>query len=114
MSARTIVQINATDERMSDIAERFPSLRGVPGVRPWMPIRLAQWAVGGHSHGEVVTARFVLAVWNGCSEWPWDKAYRVCKTKLAPFDLFEARAIWDDAHLAAFRAWLASDWRFVP
>jgi len=115
-----------TEERMSVIAERFPSLQRAAGVRPWNAQKLAQWAVSGHSHGEVLAARFVLNVWNGAGYWPWDDekdpplgTWTDDDGKLRPvllhaFDLFEAKGTWDEAHQRAFAAWVAEDWRFCP
>lgn len=98
-------------ERMSEIAERFPSLRGRPGVRPWDAITLARWIVSGVSHGEQLAGRFMLGVWNGGDEWPWVGLKRL---SIKPFDLFEAKACWDEAHQRAFAVYVAIDWEFCP
>lgn len=108
-NVRTMPQANPSHERMSKLAERFPSLRGAMGVRPWRAAHLALWATSGRSHGEAVAARFVLHVWNGDTEWPWGNT-----GGLRPFDLFEARNVWDADHERAFRDWVAEDWRFFP
>lgn len=82
-------------ERAARLAESFPSLRGVPGARPFCADQL-DGALPGRSHGEQCAARFVLYVWNPLWEW-----------RCGRFDLAEAITTWDAAHLAAFQAWAA-------
>ena len=84
--------------RMTNLARTFPSLQGAPGVRPWNPEELDRWATSVASHGERVTASFLLAVWTG-SEWPG-----------SPFDLMEALRVWDPPHREAFLAWASDPW----
>ncbi len=55
--------------KMTAFARRFPSLRSAPGVDPWQPGDLDEWAAGPASHGEQHTARFLLAVWDQDAEW---------------------------------------------
>lgn len=75
-------------------------MKGAPGIRPWEALRLDGWAATRQpSHGEVVTAQFVLAVWNPDEVW-----------KCGRFDLMEALAVWDLAHRAAFLNWAANPW----
>ena len=65
------------DNRNSDpatairiLAQSFPCLWNAPGVRPWEPLEFDGWASsGGPSHGEVCTARFLLAVWDPNNDW---------------------------------------------
>lgn len=79
------------DERMSRLAESFPTLEGQPGVRPWDPTRFADQEDQGSGHRAAV--QFVLHVWNTAN----------------PFDI-EAFASWDSAHRAAFVAWAKDPW----
>lgn len=86
--------------RMTLLAESFPSMRNAPGIDPFNPDKLDRWAsVGGASHGEKLTARFLLAVWNPGHEWA-----------AGPFDLMEALRAWDSNHHRAFLDWAARPW----
>jgi len=95
-------------ERFQGIASSFPALRGVPGVEPWHPIVLLRWICdGGHSHGEVLAARFLLGVWNTSTDW-----VELAEELASPypdaakrFDVFEAFQTWDEGQRAAFVAW---------
>jgi len=66
-------------EKMTDLAKSFPCLRGAPGVSPGEPTELNRWACGPASHGERVTVRFLLAVWDSSVDW-----------EAGRFDLMEA------------------------
>ena len=58
-------------EKMTALCNRFPSLRGAEGVKPWDATALALWVVShGHSSSVIHSARFVLNVWNSHSDWP--------------------------------------------
>lgn len=78
-------------ERMSALAERFPSLRDHPGVRPFEPealeerLRARPWP----DAQQRAAIRFVLAV--------YDSRH--------PFDPVRALSVWDVAHREAFIAW---------
>jgi hypothetical protein len=87
------------ETKMSNFAMSFPSLRGAPGVKLWDAKTLDRWAKAGPSHGERVTARFVLAVWNSDTDWECGK-----------FDLMEALSVWDAKHHTAFLAWVREPW----
>jgi len=101
-------------ERMSCIAERFPSLRRAPGVRPWDALKLARLVENGCSHGEALAVRFVLGIWSG-PNWPWNDTKRSgLKVAIARFDIFEAQGVWDSAHVQAFKTWAAKDFAFCP
>lgn len=94
--------------RMSAIAERFPSLRGVAGVRPFDVVLLLT-SYRGTSHGQQCAIRFLLGLWNA--------GYWVGRRRRGgppPFDLHEARSVWDAEHVEAFRAFVAQDWGFWP
>ena len=85
-------------EWMLALARTFPSHAR---LEAWNPEKVNQRAMRGASHGEKVTARFLLSVWN---QWETHEIGR--------FDLFEALQVWDPEHLAAFRAWMADPIRF--
>ncbi len=83
---------------MSALAESFPSLRVMAGVRPFMPKLIDQQL----SHlticePELHAGRLVLSVWS--CEHPW---------KAGRFDLFEALLWWDAEHRASFLRWVQS------
>jgi hypothetical protein len=88
-----------TRDRMTELALRFPSMRGAPGVNPWDPEKLVYWGAGGASSGERRTARFLLTVWNRYAEW-----------EIGRFDIFEALNVWDLPHREAFLLWAADPW----
>ena len=105
---------------MRDLARTFPSMRErIPGIDPWDPCAPDAWAYGPTSHGELYTARFLLAVWHGRSgiigrprRTKDDRlsfpvvSYFLC----GPFDVVDALSTWDAAHRAAFLAWAKDPW----
>lgn len=84
---------------MTAFARTFPSMRNASGVDPWRAEVLDAWAKGPASHGERVTARFLLSVWGPVVAW-----------KLDPFDVMEALQIWDPSHRGALLRWAADPW----
>ena len=86
-------------ERMTELAESFPCLRGARGVDPFEPKELNRWATGPASHGERVTASFILAIWDSSTEW-----------EAGRFDLMEALNVWPHDHRAAFLKWASEPW----
>jgi hypothetical protein len=86
-------------EKMTVFAETFPSVRNAFGIHPFDADEFNRWAQGPVSHGERVTARFLLAVWDPVIEWEAGK-----------FDLMEALRIWDPPHREAFLAWASDPW----
>jgi hypothetical protein len=87
-------------KRIEDLALTFPSLKGKPGVRPWDANTVDDWTSGEEaSHGERITGRFILAVYNPNFAW-----------RSGRFDLMEALAVWDEAHYRAFLAWVVEPW----
>ena len=84
---------------MTGLARTFPCLRGAPGVSPWEPAELDRWAAGPASHGERVTARFMLAVWDAATDW-----------EAGRFDLMEALHVWSPSHREAFLEWASDPW----
>ena len=88
-------------ERMSRLAESFPSLRNCPGTRPWDPVALDGWAASGRAAGSgLYAAQFVLSVWFA----------KHSMAKAGPFNLSEALRVWDLTHRSAFAAWAADPW----
>jgi len=94
--------VTAHLQRMTALAESFPTLRGAPGVAPWKPDRLDRWAAGPTpGSGAKHAARFVLAVANLHRSW-----------RAGPFDAIGAVCAWDHAHRIAFQRWVANP--FTP
>ena len=86
-------------DKMTELAETFPCLRGAPGVSPWAPAELGRWAAGPASHGERATANFVLAVWDGSAG-----------SEAGGFDLMEALRVWPPDHRGPFLKWASDPW----
>jgi hypothetical protein len=86
-------------EVMTKLATSFPCLKKAPGVSPFQPEHLDRWAVSVASHGERVTASFILAVWDSSTEW-----------KAGRFDLMEALRAWPPSHRDSFLMWAANPW----
>jgi hypothetical protein len=84
---------------MTKLARGFPCLKNAPGVDPFVPEALSRWAAGPTSHGERITAQFLLAVWDPSYEWGAGK-----------FDLMEALRIWPPSHREPFLRWAANPW----
>lgn len=90
--------------RMTRLARTFPCMRRKSGVMEdltwWNAETVDAWAAsGGASHGERITAQFLLAVWNPDGDWESGK-----------FDLMEALPLWDDGHREAFLTWAKAPW----
>jgi hypothetical protein len=85
--------------RMTAFAQTFPSMRYASGIEPWDALQLDAWGNGLRSHGERVTAQFLLAVWDPSTDW-----------KRGRFDLMEALRIWDAQHHKAFLKWAVDPW----
>lgn len=89
-----------TGQRMTRLAETFPTLRGKPGVDPWEPAKLRSLVMSGKlGHGAVCAAQFVLELWS-----------RPNTPEGVGFNVYEALGIWDPAHRAAFAAWAQEPW----
>ena len=85
--------------RMKKLARTFPSLcRVFDDLHPWDADKLERWARKA-SHGEQVSAQFILAVWDPSHEWQCGR-----------FDAMEALRVWDEEHRAAFLSWAANPW----
>ncbi len=92
-------------EQMSQLAESFPTLQGVPGVRPWQPTKLArQLGSPARTHASAQAILFVLSVWNPKFEGGGVDLHKT------PFDLHSALMSWDSRHLAAFHEWVLEPW----
>ena len=90
----------AHETKMSLLTRTFPSVAMAAGVEPWAANLLDQWAAETPvSHGELLTARFLLAVWDPAMLW-----------RCGPFELMEALRVWDDRHRAAFLTWARDPW----
>lgn len=90
----------APEHRIRRLAYSFPSLRKFyGGVQPWNANTLNDWASGAVSHGEAVSARFLLAVWD--PNHPWTAGH---------FDVMEALRVWDFEHHKAFLDWASDPW----
>ena len=58
------------EDVMSRLAGRFSALKGAPGIDPWDPQALDEWAASGaRGAGARVVVRFLLAVWNGSEDY---------------------------------------------
>lgn len=85
---------------MARLTRTFPSTKKAAGVDPWSADALDRWAADTPlSPGELVTARFLLAVWDPGYPW-W----------CGRFDLMEALRVWDESHHTAFLAWARHPW----
>ncbi len=74
------------------IAVRFPSLNDAPGVMPWSPNELDEWAAGlGRDKQAVHAARYILGKWNPSFDWECGK-----------FDPRSALESWDRSHRMIF------------
>lgn len=61
---------DAGPESMTRLCGLFPSLRGVPGTRPWNAIELLEWLCGpAPGSGAHWAGLFVLGVWNPGTDW---------------------------------------------
>ena len=92
------------ENQLAELARTFPSMDRCPAIMQRLPPfdanMLDGWAAsGGPSHGERVTAQFLLAVWDPDQEW-----------KSGRFNLMEALRVWDERHREAFLKWASSPW----
>ena len=88
------------DDRMTALAESFPTLLDVPGVRPWSASTLCDWACSGEPvAAALAAARFVLSVWDSERDW-----------RCGSFHAAQSAGAWDKEHRAAFGAWVAHPW----
>ena len=91
---------------MSLLATAFPCMVNHSMITPFDALEVAAWVRGGVSHGESVTGRFLLYVWNRHTALEGTAgAFQV-----PPFDFDEALGVWDPGSLTAFAAWAESPW----
>lgn len=82
------------------LAESFHVLADAPGIRPWSPIALDNWAnhpIRGDASR--YAAQFVLSVWDYTMNW-----------KCGRFDMTKALRKWDAANMTAWKRWAANPW----
>ena len=88
------------EAKMAALARTFPSVADAPGVPLWDANNFDRWAAETPvSHGELLAAQFLLAVWD--PEHPW---------RCGPFNLMESLRVWDEVHTAAFLGWVRDPW----
>ena len=96
--ASVVRQLNATERRMMDLVDTFPTLRGA--LTTWDPAALDAWAMGpAATDGGYYAAQFVLSVWNPDGDW-----------RCGAFNVSKAFRVWDGAHRSAMRAWAQKPW----
>ncbi len=110
--------------RMTELALSFPALETADGVEPFDQIALDEWARSAASHGGMLAAQFVLAVFHGRAghvgkprktperdEWHGKYRFNVdTHWRCGIFDIVDALGTWDHAHRAAFVAWAREPW----
>jgi len=104
---RIVTTIDAeTSEQLSALAEKFPSLRGVPGVRPFDPATLAR----EHEQlpGNALDAAAVLAfiLWLCPREHLAVDALGIAEG----FDLLQAAFCMSARHRRVLAAWVREPW----
>ena len=89
-------------EAMSVLANLFPSMRGVPGTKPWDVDELIAWCkTGAPTSGSGWAARFLLSVWSPATNWN-DHGL----PGAGRFDLMSAWDLLDEEHRRAIMTWL--------
>src|SRR5579862_4008540 len=96
--------METAEKRIAQLASTFASMRGragiMEGIPPWNAEAVDSWAASSApSHGQRVTAQFLLAVWDPAAQW-----------NCGQFDLMEALRVWDQPHRDAFLRWAADPW----
>lgn len=101
--------------RMTRLCWSFPTLVHADGVNPWDPERFLRWLLtsGAPGSGARHAAKFVLQVWNSSTDWglwartsPEKDGLGIEGAELAPFNVVDALAVWDQDHADAFRTWV--------
>ena len=97
------------EDKLAEIAERFPSLRtkphtGCAGMGRYDAAKLDEWAHENwntlcSSSGAREAVRFILSLWSETHEW-----------KCGRFRLRLAWGAWDSEHRAAWQAWATDPW----
>jgi hypothetical protein len=89
-------------ERMTYLAQSFPTLVGRPGVEPWDPLLLEKHSMSGDAGAaELHACRFLLGLWNPHRKKAWS---------CGRFELVKAMATWDDDHRQALIDWVEKPW----
>jgi hypothetical protein len=89
----------ALSRKMATLVRGFPCLQRAAGVSPWDALELDRWATGPVSHGERLTASFLLSVWDPATEW-----------QAGRFEVMEALRVWNLEHREAFLRWARDPW----
>jgi hypothetical protein len=89
------MQRDPPNPRMTTLAERFPSLRRGPGVAPWKPYLLDNWACAASSEERRAASFLLWVVWNPTGPW-----------RVEPFNICDAWTEWDEDHRDAAMSWL--------
>lgn len=86
--------------RLRAMCSSFPALEGAPGIEPWEPDVLDEWAAGpdGES-GARHAAAFVLELWDSRARW-----------RVGVFEFVVAMRQWDEQNRQAFLAWAKTPW----
>lgn len=88
------------EAKMAAFARTFPCTAKAEGVKLWDANTFDRWAVESPtSHGELLTAQFLLAVWDSANTW-----------RCGQFEFMQAMRVWDERHRAAFMAWATEPW----
>jgi hypothetical protein len=96
-------------QAMTELANLFPTMRGVPGTDPWNVDQLAAWMnTGAPTSGSWWAAMFLLGVWNPHTNWKKECGIKMRKDATGKFDLFLAMHVWDHQHVEAAREWTAN------
>jgi len=91
-----MTQTPSRSQRLTALAQSFPALKEADGIAPFEPRILEKWT-GSPACNELArhAACLVLNVYNPRTPW-----------RLGRFDVLKAMRTWDDAHRAAFLAWV--------
>jgi hypothetical protein len=92
-------------EKMSQLAESFPTIGNLSGVRPWDAKKFAkQYKSQGRTSASRSAILFVLGVWNPGF---WCEDFDL---KAHPFNMHHALQSWDRQHREAFVSWVSDPW----
>ena len=85
-------------EVIAEIARLFPDLEEAPDdlFRPWQPQKFDAWAICQEDGGTKGAARFVLSLWSGSREAPWE---------IGPFSIVDVREMTPEGR-AIIAEWL--------
>lgn len=97
-----------SQQRMTRLVRRFPSLADADGVEPWDATRFLRWACDADmTSGRLQAVRFILQVWNSSTDWTETAAAQGLDGRhLTAFNVVHACAVWDDDHRAACLAYI--------